>query len=130
MGQENIRLARAVIDAVEGRDLPMLLGLTDPEVDWHSAFALGGRYRGHDGLRQYIQDMNDAWDIVRLDVDDELAIGNVVVFVGHIQVRGKGSGVENRAEAGYVLRFREGRAISFRPFMDPEEALAAVGMAE
>lgn len=72
MSQENIRLARAVIDAVEVRDL----------------------------------------------------------FVGHIHVRGTGSGIENRVEAGYVLRFRGGRAISFRPFMEPEEALATVGMVE
>jgi ketosteroid isomerase-like protein len=122
-----------VIDAVEHRDLAGLISLTDPEVEWRSAFVVGGSgglYRGHDGLREYVSDMNDAWDIVRLEVDHEIAVRSVVVFVGRIHYRGKTSGVEAESESGYMLKFRAGKLVRFRPFQNPEEALEAVGLRE
>ncbi|MBA2764117.1 MAG: nuclear transport factor 2 family protein [Thermoleophilaceae bacterium] len=130
MSQENLAAAHAVLDAVEHRDLDALMHLTDPEVDWHSAFALGGHYRGHAGMRQYMKDMNDAWGIVRLDVEAKLGVGDIVVFVGNIHYKGKGSGVEDETRSGYVLKFHDGRCISFRPFREPEAALEALGLPE
>ena len=130
MSELTLRLAHEVIDAVERRDEAALLELTDPEVRWHSAFAIGGLYEGHAGMRRYVRDMIDAWDVVRLDVDHELDVGDVVVFVGRIQYRGKGSGVGGERASGYVLRFRGERVALFRPFAEPEEALASLGKLE
>src|SRR5215212_5543066 len=130
MSQENVGLAHQVIDAVERRDLKSLIELTDSEVEWRSAFVVtgGGVYRGHAGLREYVKDMNDAWEIVRLDVDHEIGVGNIVVFVGRIHYRGKGSGVEAESQSGYMLKFHDGRVVTFRPFQEPESALEAVGL--
>jgi ketosteroid isomerase-like protein len=132
MSRENVNLAHQVIDAVEQRDVDRLIELSDPEVEWRSAFVVSasGLYRGHDGIREYVDNMNDAWDIVRLDVDHEMGVGRVVVFVGRIHYRGKGSGVESETKSGYVLTFRDGRLLRFRPFRDPEDALEAVGLRE
>jgi hypothetical protein len=128
MAQGNIGLAHEVIDAVERRDLGRLVELSDPEVDWRSAFAIGGRYRGHAGLRNYVSDMNDAWEIVRLDVDHEFGIEDIVLFIGRIHYRGRGSGVEAESQSGYVLKFRAKKLLLFRPFQDPVRALEAVGL--
>ena len=51
MSQENVTLARRVLDALERRDPEELVALSDPAVEWHSFFALnqGGVYRGHEG---------------------------------------------------------------------------------
>jgi ketosteroid isomerase-like protein len=133
MSQENVELAGQVVDAVAQRDLSRLIALTDPEVEWHSFFALGegeGVYRGHDRMQQYVSDLNDAWEIVRPEVDDRLQVGNVVVLVGRLHYRGKGSGVETEALAGWVLKFRDGRVLYFRAFREPEQALVAVGLSE
>lgn len=130
MSRANLALAHEVIDAVERRDLDALIELTDPGVEWRSAFVAGtgGVYRGHPGMREYVRDMKDAWDIVRLDVDHEIGVGDVVVFVGRIHYRGKGSGVEDETESGYVLKFGDGKLLGFRPFRDPEAALEAIGL--
>jgi len=130
MQRDNIALAHEVIGGVERRDLERLIELTDPEVDWRSAFVAGtgGVYRGHDGMREYVSDMIDAWDIVRLEVDHEIGVGDVVVFVGRIHYRGRGSGVEAESESGYVLKFRGGKVVQFRPFQDPEKALETIGL--
>jgi ketosteroid isomerase-like protein len=133
MSQENVELADQVFDAVTRRDLSRLIELTDPEIEWHSFFALGdpeGVYRGHDRMRRYLSDLDDVWEIMRPEVDDTLHVGHVVVLVGRIHYRGKGSGVETKSPVGWMLKFREGRVVSFRPFREPEQAFEAIGLSE
>ena len=60
MSQENVKLAREVLAALGTRDPSRLIALSDPEVEWHSFFALGetgGVYHGHDGTRRYMRDL-------------------------------------------------------------------------
>ena len=132
MSQENVELARNVLDTLGTQDASRLIALSDPEVEWHSFFALGegGAYRGHDGTRRYMKDLNDAFEIGRADVDDALGVGDVAVLVGRIHFRGKGSGVESEAPAGWMLKFRDGKVLCFRAFREPEQALEAVGLSE
>ncbi len=131
MSAENVELAGQVMDALGRRDLSRLIALTDPEVEWHSFFAElgdGGVYRGHNGTRQYMRDLNDAWEIVRADVDDRLGVGEVAVLVGRIHYRGRSSGIETETPAGWMLKFRHGRVVCFRAFREPEQALEALGL--
>ncbi len=132
MSQETVELARKVLDALGKRDPAHLIALSDPEVEWHSFFAIGesGVYRGHDGTRRYMSDLADAWEIGRAEVDDALGIGNVAVLVGRIHFRGKGSGVESASPAGWVLKFQNGKVLCFRAFREPEQALEAVGLSK
>jgi len=133
MSQETVELARQVMDALSRRDLESLIAFADPEVEWHSFFAaLGeeGVYRGHDGTRRYMSDLNDAWEIVRADVDDGVGAGDVAVLVGRIHYRGKGSGAETESPAGWMLKFRNGKMLRLRAFRDPEQSLEAAGLRE
>jgi hypothetical protein len=41
-----------------------------------------------------VSNLEDAWEIMRADVDDGLGVGDVAVLVGRIHYRGKGGGVE------------------------------------
>jgi hypothetical protein len=56
--------------------------LSDPAVEWHSFLALsaGGVYRGFDGTRQYMSDLDDAFEIGRAEVDEAVAVADVVVL--------------------------------------------------
>jgi ketosteroid isomerase-like protein len=133
MSQENVEVAREVLATLGERDPSHLVALADPDVEWHSFFAMGeggGSYRGHDGTRRYMSDLEDAFEIGRADVDDALAVGNVVVLVGRIHYRGKGSGVESESPAGWMLKFRHGKVLRFRAFREPEQVLEAVGLSE
>lgn len=134
MSDENVELARQIMDALSSRDLSRLIALSDPDVEWYSLFASlgekGGVYRGHEGTRQYLSDLSDAWEIMRAEVDDGLEVGNLAVLVGRNHYRGRGSGVETESPAGWVLKFRQGNLIRFRAFREPEQALEAVGLGE
>ena len=131
MSKQNIELAREVLNTLEERDASRLVALADPEVEWHSFFAVGesdGSYRGHEGTRRYMSDLEDAFEIGRGDVDDVLAVGDVVVLVGRIHFRGKGSGVEGESPTGWMLKFHNGKVLCFRAFREPEQALEAIGL--
>jgi ketosteroid isomerase-like protein len=128
----SVALGRGLLEAISARDLPRLIALTDPEVEWHSFFAvlgMEGAYRGHAGLRQYVSDLEEAFEVLDAELYEGLAVGEVAVLVGRIHYRGKGSGVETEMQAGWTLRYRNGRLISFQAFGEPEKVLASVGRA-
>jgi ketosteroid isomerase-like protein len=132
MSQENVGLARQIMDAISRRDVSALVAFADPEVEWYSLFAIGeeGVYRGHDGTRRYMRDLDDAWEIGQAEVDDAVGVGDVAVLVGRIRGRGKSSGVGVVMSVGWMLRFRGGKVLRFRAFREPEQALEAVGLQE
>lgn len=120
-----------VVDAVHRRDEARLIELMDPDVEWHSLIAAlgeGGVYCGHDGIRQYLRDLTDAWDVFHVELDQVISVGSIVVLVGPLHYRGKGSGVETRFDAGYMAKVRDGRVVHMRSFRDPEQALESVGL--
>ena len=124
--------AHEVIAAVKSQDASRLVELTHPDVEWHPLLVLAGSegYRGHDGVRRYIEDIADALEFIYADVDDAISVGELVVLVGHFHYRGKASGVDTKSPGGLVVRFREGRVIYMRAFRDPEQSLAVVGLSE
>lgn len=131
MPQRTIELAREVMAALSRRDFETVIASAAPDVEWHSFFAEVGEagvYRGHAGMRTYVRDLADAWEIVRADVDDAIAIGDVALLLGRIHYRGKGSGIETEDSAGWMLKFRDSKVVLFRAFRDPEAALEAVGI--
>jgi ketosteroid isomerase-like protein len=84
-------------------------------------------YRGHEGVRQYVADLGDAWDVFSVEIRDSIAAGQVVLAVGCLRYRGKGSGVEAESPAGYVIKFRSGKVVRLNALRDPERAFEMVG---
>ncbi len=133
MSQEKADVAAEVVEAVARQNVAHLIELTDPEVEWHSIFAALGQgdvYRGHDGIRRYVSDLGDAWESMRLNIDQVLSIGAVVLMVGRLHYRGRGSGVETEAPIGIVAKFRQARMVYMRAFQEPEQAFLSVGLSE
>ena len=131
MPSSQSEVVNRVLEAVTARSLDGLRELTDPEVEWHSFFALGeegGTYRGHDGLRRYVGDLNDAWAGLSAEFDDMLEIGEIVLVVGRIRYEGKESGAGTEDRVGWMFKFRAGRVLIFRALADPERAFEAVGL--
>ena len=131
MASTNLELAGEVVEAVASRDVPRLMQLTDPDVEWRP-FATGlmeeGAYRGHDGIRQYVADLKDAWELLEAHLDDGLAVGSMVLLVGRLRYRGRGSGIETESQAGWVIKVREGKVLSMRAFREPDKAIEELGL--
>jgi ketosteroid isomerase-like protein len=140
MSQENVDTFKRGLDAYNRRDLDALLEELDPEVEWHPALAalLGGErtvFHGHQGVRESIQEEDEALSVYQLEVSKIRDLGNRVLATGRIRARGRGSGAEIESPF-YVLSESKGtkgkgtRAIRLSTYFDRNEALEAAGLRE
>ena len=106
-------------------------GFSDDEVD--PAVKVVSRFqpepfRGRDGLRGWMQEIDENFKEWRLVVEEWREVGDRVVGLGHIRIGGKESGVEFDQPAGWLLVLREGRLLELQTFLNGEEALEAAGL--
>jgi ketosteroid isomerase-like protein len=71
--------------------------------------------------------VRDVYPDFRIETERFVDAGDDVVVIGVARGRGA-SGVEVEIRQGYVWTIKDGRAIRFRWFNDPAEALAAAGV--
>jgi ketosteroid isomerase-like protein len=85
-------------------------------------------YRGHDGLRRYLDELSDAWEEWQMEVEDTVDVSSSVViatFLSHLV--GKGSGVTVEARRAMVAELSHGKILRARVYASREEAIEAVG---
>jgi ketosteroid isomerase-like protein len=105
----------------------------DPAVEVRqSAYVLGteGTFHGYDGLArsawELLETFRDVhWVPIRL-----IAGGDHVVATCEARGYGKQSGVEVNLRMGHVWTLRGGRIVAWHVYMDPTQALEAVGLSE
>ena len=88
------------------------------------------QYRGHDGVRNFLARLAEAFDRLQLEVDSFLDAGDAVVTLGRTRVHGEFSGVTTGQPLAMVRRVRDGRVVAARSYLRPEEALEAAGLRE
>ncbi len=133
MSQENVDAFLRGVEAGNRRDVEALLDELDPEVEWHAALAmLGGDavYRGHDGVRAFLSDFQEAFAENHMEFDEIRDLGDRVVAIGRFRNRGRASGAEVESPFGYVVEFRNGKVIMVRTYLDTKKALEAAGLRE
>ena len=135
MSQQNVEIVRRVSDAYNRRDVEAMLDDLHPEIEWHPWLQIqfgGGAtvYRGHQGVRNGIRDGEDAFSEVQTELSDVRAIGERVVAIGRLRGRGKESGAITESAIAWIVEFKSGKVIRVREYLDPKQALEAVGLSE
>jgi ketosteroid isomerase-like protein len=135
MSQENVEAFKRGSDAANRRDIEPLLAVVDPDVEWHPAMAAllsgeGTTYRGHEGVRDWLRDQEEAFAQSRIDYSEIRDLGERVVAIGRLRARGKESGAETDSPVAWVVEFKNGKVIQAKAYLDPEKALEAVGLSE
>jgi ketosteroid isomerase-like protein len=123
------------LEAGNRGDVETLLQELDPEVEWHSALhaLLGGEqtvFRGHDGVREMFRDAYEAFGEIRIEISEIRDLGDRLVAIGRYRAVGKASGAETLTPFALVTEIKNGKATSVRDYLDPKEALEAVGLRE
>ena len=85
-------------------------------------------YRGHDGVREMLGDLYEAFDTIHIEASEIRDLGDRLVAIGRTRARGKASGVETETPLAFVAEFKNGKAISIRGYLDPREAFEAAGL--
>lgn len=119
-------------EAYSRGDLSATLELIDPEFEIHTsgAFLDEGRvYRGHDGVREFLAMLGEAFEDVSYEPEEIIEAGeDRYVVLARLRGRGKASGIETDVRFAHVWTVRDGKAISMRAYLDRAEALEAAGV--
>jgi uncharacterized protein len=130
MSKENVEALAAGVQAYNDDDLDALLAVLDVDAELVPVRSLleGGSYRGHEGVRRFLEEMGEEWSRFEIHPDAYREAGDSVVLLAHFQLRGRASGVEASTPAAWVVDFRDGKITRLRAYSDQEEALRAVGL--
>jgi|SRR5215208_5685738 len=106
----------------------LVFELTDPAIVWTAIEAApdAGTYRGHDGVRNYMQDWIDDFDMEGWSIEESTEIGDRLVCAQHARATGKGSGVATDINYACTYRFGDDdRIVELNEYATHDEALAA-----
>ena len=126
--QELVR--RAYDEAWNNRDLETLVALTSEDVRIRPSgkiVDLEHEYRGHAGVRRYWDDVWAPWDELRIDVEQVIDHGELIVVLFRFRAKGR-EGVEVDAKFGQVGTLRDGLVTSITAYADWNEAAEAAGV--
>ena len=130
MGADPEQSVRRLAEAINRRDADAAVEVCHPEVEFLSVLAVSGRaFLGHNGIREYFEDISSAWDEWRVEVHRVApAADGRVVIVMTMHMRGKESGAPLSQRTGHVWTLKDGKLLRNQPFRDPDDALREVGI--
>jgi ketosteroid isomerase-like protein len=124
---DNVELVRQLWSAFERGGIEAVLEIVDADVEWEPYGGGGAVYRGHEGLRAYMNERRERHEEAEGRLYSAFAKGDYVVARGEIRIRGAHGIVT--MQPGWLYEFREGRLVRFRGFPTQEAALRAAGLA-
>jgi ketosteroid isomerase-like protein len=108
-----------------------MLEYLDPAIELHVSdayFDAPHTYHGHEGYRNLVAAQVEVFDEFRAEPEHFFDAGEDVLALVRAGGRARASGVEVSGRFGHLLTIRNGKAVRFEEFKDPEEALRAAGL--
>jgi ketosteroid isomerase-like protein len=129
MSQENLDTLRRNNEAVSRGDIEAALVALDPDAELiPRRAAVQGVYRGHDGMRQFIAENAENFDLYQVSYQEVRDLGDRLIAFGTVRARGKESGIEVTTPTAMVATFRDGKMVRAEDFSERSDALQAVGL--
>jgi ketosteroid isomerase-like protein len=132
MSQENVEIARRMMQCVNSEDDEGLAALMSSDVEcFPSRDQPEPSFRGREAFLRYALSWTEAFDYYAVEGCEYTDLGEYVLVVGRTVARGRGSGAVTSTEGdAWLLRFRDGSAVEYREYATKAEALEAVGLSE
>ncbi len=130
MSQENVELLKDAFAAINRSDLNRFLSLTDSEVEFHSLIAEseGQTYRGHDGVREWWEQVKGSLGGLRFEAEAIRTEGEWAVV--KVLVTSRMGDVTVPQRMWQASRARNGKAVWWSMYRTEGEALEAAGLTE
>jgi ketosteroid isomerase-like protein len=136
---DNVQFVGKVMDLIEREDRDSLVELIDgrvlPEAEFIPLIAIGheGTYQGPEGVRRFLEDLLDAFEVRYSDREiRSIGDGDVLVLC-RMELRGRESGAEIVTPVGTVYEFEGGQLRRGRVYEEQaaaQEAAEALAAAE
>jgi ketosteroid isomerase-like protein len=127
MSQENIDLVERAIAAMNARDIDGYLACCTEDIELQTPLTpIAGAYACPDGIRRFLNDVEDAAPDFRIELQRAEATGaSRVIASTRVSSTGRASGISLLNESTNVYDFAKGRINRVRIFLDRREALRA-----
>jgi ketosteroid isomerase-like protein len=132
MSQENVEIVRKGIAAWNQRDAELWLSYAAPEIEWLPAGPAAVEravYRGYDEVARGYAAVWETWDVFEFHESEVRDLGDSVLWLGRVKMRGSASQVELDQEFAAHSLLRNGKVTRTLTFLSWQEALEAVGLA-
>jgi ketosteroid isomerase-like protein len=109
----------------------MDLSILDPEVVYEDATLpdhIGEEYRGHEGIARAAARWLEPYESVTIELEQIVGSGDHLVSIHRVRTKAHYTGIEDEGPVAYTWIFRDGKAVHFRSYRDPDEALEAAGL--
>jgi ketosteroid isomerase-like protein len=133
MSQENVETLRRVIEAWNQRDEDLAVSYMASDVEWAPAGPAAVErtvYRGREECARGFAAVWETWDEFHFKETEARDLGDSVLWLGHVQMRGKTSHVELDQEFANHVVLVGGKIVRVRAFLTWAEALEAAGLSE
>lgn len=132
MSQENVGIARRIYSSWGPGSSPAESKLLHPDIEWvNPSDALEpGTRTGIAAFSSITDELHETIRDFRMEVERYIDAGDRVVVIATMHGYGSTSGVQIKRRHGSVWTIRDGKAVRFQWFHEPDDALDAVGLSE
>jgi uncharacterized protein len=131
VSQNNVDVVRGMYDAFSRGDVPSVLAVLDPQIEWLEAenfiYADRNPYIGPSAVLEGVfMRLATEWDGFGVSPQEILDAGETVVARGYYSGTYKKTGKQVRAQMAHFLTLRDGKVIKFQQYTDTAQFEHAV----
>jgi ketosteroid isomerase-like protein len=131
VSQENVEAFQRAADAVCRGDAAAVAEMSHPDGVFEPLrAATEGAFVGPAGMRRFLADTMETFDRFQVHYTEVRDLGDRVLAIGLLHVRGSGSGVETDIPTAVVAEYRDGLMWRYKDYGETRLALEAVGLRE
>jgi ketosteroid isomerase-like protein len=120
--QKPIAVVKTVYEAFGRADVPTILSLIAPEVDWEFVcpprVPYSGRRTNRPAVQQFFADIGRSEDVIVLEPLEFIEAGEHVTVLGFKRARAKDTGKVYETQWAHVVTVRDGKIVRCRGFYD------------
>ena len=126
MSQEDVEAFRRGTEAINRGEVD-IPALVHPEAVFEPLRSgTEGAFVGHDGMRRFLADTEDMFEIFQASYTDIRDLGDRVLAIGSIRMRARASGVETDVPSAAIAEYRDGLLWRYKDYGQARLALEAV----
>jgi ketosteroid isomerase-like protein len=131
MSSQSVDVARKGIEAWNRRDADLWLSYAAPEIEWipgGPAAVDRAVYRGREEVASGFAAAWQTWDVFRFEESEVRDLGDAVLWLGHVHMRGSASHVELDQQFAAYSQLSDGKVIRIQTFFSWTGGLEAAGL--
>jgi ketosteroid isomerase-like protein len=126
--QTSVELVHGIVEALNRGDVDGMLARMHADFEWTplESSPVARVYRGHEQVRDYVEDWLATFESLRLELEHPAEVADRVVAVVYAHGRGRASGLHLDTRFCQVWTVRDGTGVAMEEYATREQALAVL----